>query len=122
MRTETTFKETPMATVIADMTMSLDGFIADPSDGVEHLFDWYNNGPVTIPTADSRWTFHTSEASAGPMRETLSNVVALIAGRRLFDVAKGWGGHHPLGAPAFVVTRSVPDVWRALRGQLTDRR
>lgn len=30
-----------MATVIAE---SLDGFVADPSDGVEHLFGWYANG------------------------------------------------------------------------------
>lgn len=29
-----------MATVVADMSMSLDGFIADPDDGVEHLFGW----------------------------------------------------------------------------------
>jgi len=26
-----------MAKVVADMSMSLDGFIADPDDGVEHL-------------------------------------------------------------------------------------
>jgi hypothetical protein len=58
-----------MATVIADMTMSLDGFIADPSDGI-------------IP-------FDTG----------CSNVGALIAGRRLFDVAKGWGGHPSIGRP-----------------------
>jgi hypothetical protein len=88
-----------MATVIADMTMSLDGFIAGPSDGAEHLFDWYNNGPVTIPTADSWWTLHTSEASATHLREALSNVGPLIAGRRLCDVAKGWGGHPPIGRP-----------------------
>ncbi len=32
----------------------LDGFIADPSDGEERLFGWYNNGDVTVPTADRR--------------------------------------------------------------------
>ena len=35
-----------MATVIADMSMSLDGFIADRNDGVGPLFDWYQAGPV----------------------------------------------------------------------------
>jgi len=100
-----------MATVIADMTMSLDGFIADPSDGAEHLFGWCKVGPVAVRTADSRWTFHTSEASAGRMRETLSNVGALIAGRRLFDVAKGWGGHPPIGRPTL---RSHPQRPRRL--------
>jgi hypothetical protein len=41
-----------VSTVIANMSMSLDGFIADPGDGVEHLFGWYGNGPVETPTAD----------------------------------------------------------------------
>ncbi|MGZ3598772.1 MAG: dihydrofolate reductase family protein [Ktedonobacterales bacterium] len=96
---------------MANMSMSLDGFIADPSDGVEHLFGWYNNGDVTVPTADPRWTFHTSAASAAYLRETFANVGALVAGRRLFDVANGWGGNHPAGVPVFVVTHSVPDGW-----------
>jgi len=43
-----------MDMVVADMSMSLDGFIADPADGEEHLFGWYSNGDVTIPTADRR--------------------------------------------------------------------
>jgi dihydrofolate reductase len=98
-----------MATVVADMSMSLDGFIADPSDGVEQLFGWYNNGDITVPTADSRWTFHTSEASAGHLRENLARTGALICGRRLFDHTNGWGGKHPIGVPVFVVTHSVPD-------------
>jgi hypothetical protein len=29
-----------MATVVAGLSMSLDGFIAHRDDGVEHLFDW----------------------------------------------------------------------------------
>lgn len=30
-----------MGTVLSHMTMSLDGFIADPTDGIGELFDWY---------------------------------------------------------------------------------
>lgn len=104
-------KEFHMTPVIANMSMSLDGFIADPSDGVEHLFGWYNNGDITVPTADARWTFHTSEASAGYLRKAFANIGALVAGRRLFDVAGGWGGNHPAGVPVFVVTHTVPDDW-----------
>jgi len=100
-----------MTTVVANMSMSLDGFIADPSDGVERLFGWHNNGDVTVPTADARWTFHTSEASAAYLRDALANVGALVCGRRLFDHTGGWGGNHPTGAPVFVVTHSVPDGW-----------
>lgn len=98
-----------MALVIADMSMSLDGFVADPSDGVEHVFGWTGGGPVAVPTADPNRTFHMSEASAAVMRETLANLGALICGRRLFDYTGGWGGGHPAGVPVFVVTHTVPD-------------
>jgi dihydrofolate reductase len=33
---------------------------------------------------------------------------AIITGRRTFDVAGGWGGHHPIGAPFFVLTHEPP--------------
>jgi dihydrofolate reductase len=35
----------------------------------------------------------------------------LIAGRRLFDLAQGWGGRHPLDVAVFVVTHRAPDNW-----------
>ena len=91
--------------------MSPDGFVAHPTDGVNHLFAWYANGDVTVPTADPRWTLHTSKASADRLRATFANVGALVSGRRTFDDAGGWGGFHPVGAPVFVVTHSVPDGW-----------
>ena len=100
-----------MAKVVAEMSMSLDGFIADPKDGVEHLFGWYGNGPVEVETADRRWTFHVSEASAAHLRQAFDSVGALVCGRRLFDHTQGWGGSHPVGAPIFVVTHSVPEDW-----------
>jgi dihydrofolate reductase len=101
-----------MATVMAEMSMSLDGFIADPSDRVGPLFDRYGTGDVEVPTAvPERWTFRTSEASAAHLRDLLDSVGALVEGRRVFDVAGGWGGKHPLGAPVFVVTHSVPEGW-----------
>jgi hypothetical protein len=30
-----------MAKVVAIMSMSLDGYVADPNDGVAEVFDWY---------------------------------------------------------------------------------
>ena len=100
-----------MAKVVADMSMSLDGFIADPSDGVDRLFGWYGNGDVEVPTARPEFTFRTSEASAGHLRAALSEVGALVCGRRLFDISGGWSGKHPMGVPVVVVTHSVPDGW-----------
>jgi dihydrofolate reductase len=105
-------KEQLMAVVIAEMSMSLDGFVADPSDQVGPLFDWYGNGAVEVPTAfPERWTFRTSEASARYLRETMDRTGALVAGRRLFDIG-GWGEvGHPWGVPVLVVTHSVPQGW-----------
>ena len=100
-----------MATLVADMSVSLDGFIADPHDEVGPLFDWYRAGPVTTPTASEEWSFKTDEASAEQLREVLSTIGALICGRRLFDLTKAWGGRHPMGCHVFVVTHSVPDGW-----------
>ena len=39
-----------MATVIANMSMSLDGFVADRHDDLGPLFDWYPTGPLTTPS------------------------------------------------------------------------
>ena len=102
----------PAGTVEAHMTMSLDGFIADPSDGVGPLFDWYDAGHVTVPSADPRWTFHVDASSAGFLRAMLAGNGALVCGRRLFDLTDGWGGRHPAGVPVFVVTHRLAEDWR----------
>ena len=75
-----------MPTVIADMTMSLDGFVADADDGMLKVDVARRTGPRDA-------------------------VRAVICGRRSFDVTGGWGGRHPTGAPVFVVTHSVPFGW-----------
>jgi dihydrofolate reductase len=103
-----------MSTVIAEMSMSLDGFVADPSGEVGPLFDWYQNGPVAMPFPNPHWTAHVSEASAAYLREGLAEIRALISGRRLFDHTHGWGGRHTTDVPVFVVThRPPPEGWPA---------
>ncbi|GAB3836374.1 dihydrofolate reductase family protein [Micromonospora andamanensis] len=102
-----------MTKVIADMSMSIDGFIADAADGVDELFEWYGNGDVETATAHPNITFPTSVPSADRLRQALNDVGALVVGRRLFDLTNGWGGRHPMGVPVFVVThRAAPD-WLA---------
>ena len=64
-----------------------------------------------VETADPEREFKTSEASAERLRDAVSGIGVLVYGRRTFDDAHGWGGHHPLGAPVLVVTHSVPDGW-----------
>jgi len=102
-----------MTKVIALMSMSLDGYVADANDGVAEVFDWYFSGDVEVPTASgsSGMTFRVSEPSAGHLRGLVAEVGAMLTGRRTFERAEGWGGHHPWGIPAFVVTHHVPDGW-----------
>ncbi|WP_328415938.1 dihydrofolate reductase family protein [Micromonospora sp. NBC_00389] len=101
-----------MTKVTTGATMSLDGYIADPSHGgFEYLFQWYENGDVETPTATPELTFRTSAVSARHIRDLTERTGALVVGRRLFDMTNGWGGRHPLDVPVVVVTHSVPDGW-----------
>jgi dihydrofolate reductase len=101
-----------MSKVIAIMSMSLDGYVADPNDGVGEVFDWYfNSGEVEIDTGGSDpMTFTVSRPSAEHIRTLTSGLGAVLTGRRTFEVADGWGGNHAWG-PAFVLTHQVPDGW-----------
>ena len=100
-----------MASVVAGLSMSLDGFIAHLDDGVEHLFDWYDNGEVDIAWPGNDMVSHVTPANAAYLRDTIARAGALVVGRRLFDYTHGWGGSHPLGVPVFVVTHSIPEGW-----------
>lgn len=98
-----------MGKVISHMTMSLDGYIADPNDQVGELFDWYQAGDVAVEHANEELDdFKVDEASAQVLGDLLGTAGALIAGRRLFDIAQGWNDSHPTGAKVVVVTHEPP--------------
>ena len=101
-----------MSKLVAVMSMSLDGYVADRNDGVAEVFDWYmDSGDVEFNTGGSDpMTFRVSPPSAEHLRSLWSELGAVLTGRRTFDVAQGWGGNHAWG-PAFVVTHDVPDGW-----------
>jgi len=100
-----------MTKLVAIMSMSLDGYVADAQDGVGEVFDWYTSGDVEIRTGGSEpMTFRVSEQSAEHVRTLTSRLGAVLTGRRTFEVAEGWGGNHAWG-PAFVLTHDVPDGW-----------
>ncbi|HYQ63755.1 dihydrofolate reductase family protein [Actinophytocola sp.] len=100
-----------MSKVIANMSMSLDGYVADTADGIDQLFGWMGNGEVEVPTAVEWATFRMSPASAEYMRAALAGAGALVTGRHLFDITQGWGGTHPIGVPVVVVTHEPPADW-----------
>jgi dihydrofolate reductase len=97
-----------MGKVLTHMTMSLDGFIAEPDDQVGELFDWYAAGDVSVASASEDIAFAVDAASAEVLQELIENAGALVSGRRLFDIANGWNDTHPSGAPVVVVTHSAP--------------
>src|SRR4249920_3556221 len=104
-----------MGKVIIDLTMSLDGFIAGPDDGpknglgkrdAQHLHDWLFNGQSKIKTNEF---FKPKPANRPVINHMLKNTGAMIFGRRTYDITKGWGGSHPVGAlPIFILTHKPP--------------
>lgn len=104
-----------MPTVVTALATSVDGFIAGPDDGPgqplgtggTRLFDWFTAGDTPSRYYDR---FRMSAASARFFDGFASRCGAVIAGRRTYDIAAGWGGRGPLpGVPLFVLTHRVPD-------------
>lgn len=108
-----------MSKVIVELSMSLDGFVTGPNDnperplgeGGEALFAWYSSGdtPLALPGTDM--VFKVSRASAELLGEEWAQLGAMVAGRRMFDIAGAWGGNPPGGAPCFIVTHTPPPEW-----------
>src|SRR2546426_2241664 len=92
-------REHAMSKVVAIMSMSLDGYVADRNDGVAEVFDWYmNSGDVEIHTGGADpMTFKVSAPSAEHLRGLISGLGAMLTGRRTFEVAHRWGGNHEIG-------------------------
>jgi dihydrofolate reductase len=96
--------------LIADMSMSLDGRVANRDDDISRLVRWFFDGDTEVAPGAP---FRTSENSARLLREALGSVGAIIGGRRYFDLADGWGGRHPMGVPVYILTHEPPADWPA---------
>jgi len=100
-----------MGKVIAGFSMSLDGFVAAPDDGVPHIFDWYGNGTVRFDWPGNDMVSDVTPASATYLRDLVEQTGALVVGRRVFDYTDGWAGRHPIGVPVFVISHRGPEGW-----------
>lgn len=101
-----------MGKVYSGASMSLDGYVAGyDGSGFDQLFQWYENGDVSIPTADPDMTLSLTPASAEHWARIRAQTGALVVGRRLFDITSGWRGNHPIGVPVVVVTHRPPEDW-----------
>jgi dihydrofolate reductase len=106
-----------MGKVIVSLSVSLDGFIAGPDDGLdkplgeggEHLFTWMNAGPESNRV--DRF-LAPPDASLPIVEAWQRDCGAMVGGRRTFDIAGGWADGHPVDAPIFVVTHEPPTEGR----------
>lgn len=108
-----------MGKLVADITMSLDGFITGPDDapgrglgeGGEALHNWVMGGPWRYD--DEARRFAPVDVDLGVLQEAMGSIGAGIIGRGMFDVTGGWGGNPPGGPDAryFVLTHSLPAEW-----------
>ena len=99
-----------MGKVITGISMSLDGFIAGPEDDVQWLFKWYFSGTTEFQVQGGRMVLKVSPQSAELLEDAIRTTGAMVAGRRMFDIAGAWDGNPPF-IPCFIVTHTVPQEW-----------
>ncbi|MGA5414260.1 dihydrofolate reductase family protein [Streptomyces pseudogriseolus] len=98
-----------MTRIIADISISLDGYVTGPDPGLD-------NGLGTGGEGLHTWAFSDDPEDRRIVRETTERSGAVVLGRRLFDIVdgpKGWNdesgyGAGEVGKPAFVVVTSEP--------------
>ncbi|MFE4424172.1 dihydrofolate reductase family protein [Streptomyces sp. NPDC056817] len=98
-----------MTRIVADISVSLDGFVTGPDPGPD-------NGLGTGGEALHTWAFSDDPDDRRYLREATARSGAVVLGRRLFDVVdgpNGWDdktgyGAGEVGKPAFVVVTSSP--------------
>ncbi|MEV0234108.1 dihydrofolate reductase family protein [Nonomuraea sp. NPDC050786] len=98
-----------MTRVIADISLSLDGFVTGPDPDPD-------NGLGIGGEALHTWAFSDDPGDRRILREATARSGAVILGRRLFDVIdgpEGWNdesgyGAREVGKPAFIVVTNSP--------------
>jgi dihydrofolate reductase len=91
-----------VGTVLLDMTMSLDGFVAGSNDEDAGLHDWF---------------FAPSGGSGGVVDESVRTTGAIVMGRRAYDLGDKVDGFvdTPYKVEHFVLTHDVPE--KVARGE-----
>jgi dihydrofolate reductase len=94
-----------MGTVYVDISMSLDGFIAEPNDDVDRLHDWlYGLKGFREPHGMEGGT---TDPDSEVIDEAMNRSGAVIVGRRMYELAGGWGDNPPFHKPVFVLTHQA---------------
>ena len=107
-----------MPKVHADMSMSLDGFVAGPNagpqnalgDGGHRIQQWLYD----VESWRERQTLEGGQTNQDDevFKERSSRNGAYVMGRRMFDEGEvGWPDPPPFRAPVFVLTRHAREPW-----------
>ena len=94
-----------MSATVLYMSMSLDGFIAGPNEAPGRLHEWVMTGGDVDLEAVRR-----SGGVNCQVVEEFMSTGAVVAGRRTFEPAGGWGGDHHDGVPIWVFSRHEPGL------------
>lgn len=94
-----------MSKVTADISMSLDGFVTDPTASIGTPLE--GNDPGRLHD----WMFDgKTDADAQIVDELYASTGAILIGRRMFDAGfEPWGDPPPFGRPVFVLTHETRD-------------
>jgi dihydrofolate reductase len=104
-----------MSATVLYMSMSLDGFITGPNegpdnglgDGGERLHQWAIPGGGGVDDVEA---VRRSGGVNGKVVDEFMSTGAVVAGRRTFEWAGGWGGDHHDGVPIFIYSRREPGI------------
>ena len=100
-----------MGKIMAGFSMSLDGFVADLNDSVDEVFKWFFSGNKDGEVTIGKEPLKVSSEGAEFIKEAGKATGVLVSARKTFDLAKAWGGKHPMGVPVVVVTHNPPKEW-----------
>jgi dihydrofolate reductase len=116
---ETNARSESMSSTVLYMSMSLDGFIAGPNEGLDNglgdggdrLHEW------PFPGAEGGDFDAAVERLRGVNRQIYDECMstgAVLAGRGTFEPAGGWRGDHHDGVPIYILSRNPAPAWAAV--------
>jgi dihydrofolate reductase len=96
-------REVEMSVSVLYMSMSLDGYIADPNDRLggddgNRLHEW-----GLTPDGEG----HRTDGPAGQLNDEVNATGAVLVGRRTAEIVDHWGGTHH-SVPIFVPSHRPP--------------
>jgi dihydrofolate reductase len=106
-----------MSSTVLYMSMSLDGFITGPNvrpdnglgDGGSRLHEWV----FPVDAADRESAANELRGANRQVVDEFMSTGAVIAGRKTFEPAGGWGGDHHNGVPIYILSRNPAPRWAA---------